>query len=182
MTRMRLLAVGTLLAAIAGGGSRRIALLGGAMPRAATIRSLAVLVLLWNARLLSAQEAADTVNDSSSDVADQVLACAKQVARSAGFETQLSVFGTVLHAWRPHLQSMDVNETDYVRVSVYGRGSAKGLRWEVDAHTVTGRAFISTSVYSPRPPSRDADALKRGILRDCTPASDTTPAVRAGGQ
>jgi hypothetical protein len=100
-----------------------------------------------------------------------VLACAEQVARSANFQTQLSVSGRVLHAWKPHLQTMDVNEVDYVRVHVYGRGSAKGLRWEVKAHTVTGTAMVTTSVYSPRPPSRDADRLRRSIEKDCAPKS-----------
>jgi hypothetical protein len=162
--RTRLLAVGTLLAGQ----------FGGAMLRTWTVGSFAVLVLL-NARLLSAQDAAaDSVTDSPADVADQVLACARQVAHSAGFQTELSVSGTVLHAWRSHLESMDTNEMDYVKIRVYGRGSAKGLRWEVDAHTLSGRAFISTSVYSPRPPSRDATALRRGILHDCTPDASGT--------
>jgi hypothetical protein len=59
---------------------------------------------------------------------------------------------------------------------VYGRGSAKGLRWEVKAHTITGTAMITTSVYSPRPPSRDADRLRRRIEKACAPQQDSTSA------
>ncbi len=156
------------------------------------IRLHLALVLSLNAPGLWAQEPADTGQISSAidssaadsgsakqtasepkpvDVGVEVLECAVQVARSAGFRTQLSVTGRVLHAWKPHLQSMDTNEMDYVRVHVYGRGSAKGLRWEVKAHTITGTAMITTSVYSPRPPTRDADRLRRTIQKDCAPQS-----------
>jgi hypothetical protein len=106
------------------------------------------------------------------DVTNEVLACAVGEAHSAGFTTQLSLSGRVLHAWRPHLESIDANETDYVRVRVYGRGSAKGFRWEVEAHTITGRAMITTSVYSPRPPSREAYGLRRSIEKTCAPKQD----------
>jgi hypothetical protein len=133
------------------------------------IRFSVALALLLNGRSLPAQEATDSTAAAPQDVSDQVLACARRVALSAGFQTELSVSGTVLHAWRPHLQSMDTNEMDYVRTYVYGRGSAQKFRWEVEAHTLTGRAMITTSVYSPRPPSRDAEALKRRILQDCKP-------------
>jgi hypothetical protein len=142
----------------------------GAIRRSLAATPLLLLALFVHARALRAQDAAeDSSRTGNSDVTEQVLACAREVALGAGFETELSVFGTVLHAWRPHLQSMDTNEMDYVRVRVYGRGTAKGFRWEVEAHTVTGRAFISTSVYSPRPPSRDAGALRRRIMQDCKP-------------
>jgi hypothetical protein len=148
------------------------------------IRLYLALVLALNAPALWAQEPVTDTSGSSSapdssatataeslpvDVGVEVLACSEQVARSAGFRTQLSVSGRIVHAWKPHLQSMDTNEIDYVRVHVYGRGSAKGLRWEVKAHTVTGMAMITTSVYSPRPPSRDADRLRRSIEKTCAP-------------
>jgi hypothetical protein len=145
-----------------------------------------MLVVLLNVQIAEAQEAAadssqaglvdsaqagsaDSARAGRADVTKQVLDCAWEIARSAGFETQLNPSGTVLHAWRPYLQSMDTNELDYVRVWVYGRGSAKGFRWEVEAHTITGRAMITTSVYSPRPPSRDADRLRRSIEKSCAP-------------
>lgn len=114
--------------------------------------------------------AADTTSPSM-DVGPQVLACARDIGLAAGFQAQLSFQGSVMHLWRPHLQSLDTNEMDYVRVAVYGRGSVKGLRWEVEAHTLTGRAFIATSVYSPRPPSRQAGALRRKIQQECQPKS-----------
>jgi hypothetical protein len=151
-----------------------------------TIRRYLALVLVLNAPALWAQEpvAASSANSSAPDssatataesspvdVGVEVLECAVQVARSAGFRTQVSVSGRVLHALKPHLQSMDTNEMDYVWVHVYGRGSAKGLRWEVKAHTITGTAMITTSVYSPRPPSRDADRLRRSIQKNCAPQS-----------
>jgi hypothetical protein len=110
----------------------------------------------------------------SVDVADQVLACARQEAFSVGFQAQLSTLGSLLHLWRPHLQSIDTEEMDYVRVRIYGRGSQKGLRWEVDAYTLTGRAFIATSVYSPRPPSREASALRHRIQQECKPGGAGT--------
>jgi hypothetical protein len=151
------------------------------------VRFSVALVLLLNIQIAKAQQAAadsspagltdsaqagsaDSAQAGPADVTNEVLECAWEVARSAGFETQLSISGRVLHAWRPHLHSMDTNETDYVRVWVYGRGSAKGFRWEVKAHTITGRAMITTSVYSPRPPSRDAERLRRSIEKTCAPA------------
>jgi hypothetical protein len=146
------------------------------------------LIFLVPAHLAQAQEAIDssglaipTAQGSKSenprpsvDVADQVLACARQEAFSVGFQAQLSVLGSVLHRWRPHFQSIDTEEMDYVRVRIYGRGSQKGLRWEVEAHTLTGRAFIATSVYSPRPPSREASALRRRIQQECKPGGAGT--------
>jgi hypothetical protein len=116
-------------------------------------------------------EAAADASPRSVDIGQQVLACARDVGLAAGFQAQLSFQGSVMHLWRPHLQSLDTNEMDYVRVAVYGRGSVKGLRWEVEAHTLTGRAFIATSVYSPRPPSRQAGALRREIQQECQPKS-----------
>jgi hypothetical protein len=106
------------------------------------------------------------------DVTNEVFQCAVEEAHSAGFTTQLSLSGKVLHAWRPHLESIDANEMDYVRVRVYGRGTAKGFRWEVQAHTITGRAMITTSVYSPRPPSREAYRLRRSIEQTCAPKQE----------
>jgi hypothetical protein len=141
------------------------------------------LILLLHASLLHAQQSSDSMPQpdapaeatadtaaSTVDVAQQVLACATEAARLAGFRWELGPLGSVLHLWRPHLEAIDANEMDYVRVWIYGRGTAKGLRWEVDAHTLVGRAFISTSVYSPRPPSREAGALRRRIQQECKPA------------
>ncbi len=141
------------------------------------------LLLVMPASRLDAQESVDSgpaaapagqaASDLPSphiDVAQEVLACATEQARLAGFQWQLGKLGSVLHLWRPHLEAIDANEMDYVRVRIYGRGTAKGLRWEVDAHTLVGRAFITTSVYSPRPPSREAWALRRKIQQDCKPA------------
>ncbi|HET6837849.1 MAG TPA: hypothetical protein VFH24_07375, partial [Gemmatimonadales bacterium] len=109
---------------------------------------------------------------STIDVAEQVLDCAREQARLAGFQWRLNPLGSVLHLWRPHLESIDANEMDYVRVRIYGRGAAKGFRWEVDAHTLVGRAFITTNVYSStlRPPSREAWTLRRRIQQECKPA------------
>jgi hypothetical protein len=141
------------------------------------------LILLLSPSVARAQGSGDSASTASSagqstsdtaspgvDATPQVLACARDEGLSAGFQAQLNALGTVMHLWKPHLQSMDTNEMDYVRVRVYGRGTAKGLRWDVDAYTLTGRAFITTSVYSPRPPSRDAGALRRRIQQACKPA------------
>jgi hypothetical protein len=150
------------------------------------VRFSVALVLLFNGQIAEAQEAAadsfpagpadsaqagspDSAQAGPADLTNEVLTCAWEIARSAGFETQLSISGRVLHVWRPHLHSMDTNETDYVRVWVYGRGRAKGFRWEVKAYTITGRAPITTSVLVPRPPSRDADRLRRSIEKTCAP-------------
>jgi hypothetical protein len=72
----------------------------------------------------------------------------------------------------PHLQSLETEEIDYVRAQVYGHGSRKGVRWEVEPYTLTGRAFITTSVNAPRPPSREASSLRRRIQDECS-AADT---------
>ena len=138
------------------------------------------LVLLLQVSLLHAQQSADSLPQPATqatadtagptvDVAQQVLACATEEARVAGFQWELGPLGSVLHLWRPHLDAIDANEMDYVRVRIYGRGTAKGLRWEVDAYTLVGRAFITTSVYAPRPPSREAGNLRRRIQRECKP-------------
>jgi hypothetical protein len=147
-----------------------------------------LLSLLLPIHLAEAQEAIDsadtvTADEQSSpgqspapatDLSEQVLACARDQGLSAGFQVQRSTLGSTLHIWRPHLQSIDTEEMDYVRVRVYGRGSRKGLRWDVDAYTLTGRAFIATSVYSPRPPSREAGALRRRIQKECKPGGSGT--------
>jgi hypothetical protein len=141
------------------------------------------IILLLPASLGQAQAPADSAgsqNPPAVDVAEQVLACARQQGLSAGFQIQLGALGSVMHLWRPHLQSIDTEEMDYVRVRIFGRGTAKGLRWEVDAHTLTGRAFITTSVYSPRPPSREAGALRRRIQQECKPVEGATATKLSG--
>jgi hypothetical protein len=58
-------------------------------------------------------------------------------------------------------------------VEVYARGSAKKLRWEVKAYTITGMSVINSGIVgsTARPPSREAEGLRRSIEQKCAPTA-----------